>query len=251
MKKRLWMELKIMASYILPFFPHCPSVGKLEDGDCIFVQSFGRNSISDRNLGKTLRMLRQKATATTTSVSYQNECMFRHLKARKFDPGEANYALAYRVMALWSKKNLPAIIQWEVAYAIWDSNPKCYKDFRDRISCLWPPENGYYSSWKVGIDSCIIMEDWRLCRPIEICHPAMKARVVGIFWRLGVKIIVEGEDFRGLSKNRLWIWDCNSIQSWTRRFFSLRHPIDSWLAREVLVRAQHLWKGWVTFIPPR
>lgn len=247
----MWIAIKLLACYLFPFVPICPSIGKLEDGDCIFVQSFGRSSISDRNLGKALLVLRQRAKDYSTHGD-EDEFVFRQLKARNFDPGESNYALAYRVMALWSRKILPAMIQWEVAYAIWEANPKCYADFRERIHCLWPLANGYYSTWKVGIDSCIIMEAWRLCRPIEICHPAMKARAVAILWGLGVGVIVEGENPLKLPGNRLWIWDKKSVQFWTRKFWSLRHPRDCWLARETAVRyAHHPLRRLVSFVPPQ
>ena len=227
----------------MPFFPYCPGIGRLENGDCVFVQAFGRNAISDKDLGKTLWKIISRSGSLDET--------FTLLLYSGFNPGRANEALARKAISLAKKYQIPIIAQWEIVYCIWQDERSWFFDNQEEIDCLWPPEFGYFATWHVKLASCERMRKRKKLTPIELCHPAMVGRAVPIIWKMKIGLVVEGVSVLDFWKDELWVWDKDSVQSWTRSFVSFLSLKEGWLPREVLGRyAHHLVKGWVSFVPP-
>jgi len=239
---RIWLGLKVFFCYLLPFLPCCPKIGELEDGDCIFVQSFGRNSIPDKDLGKTIWEILHKSKSLSEALTF--------LRYSGFDPGKPNRALAKKAIRLSKKFKIPIIAQWEVIFVIWESERKWFLDNQAEIDCLWPPELGYYATFHVKLECREKMRARGKSRPIEVCHPAMVARAIPVIWKTGVNVVIEAVHFWSFFKGELWVWDEDSVQPWTRAFVRLKDLREWWLSRESFGRfVHHLLKGWVSFIP--
>lgn len=242
MVSRIWLGFKMLFCYLMPFLPCCPKIGDLEEGDCIFVQAFGRNSIPDEKLGQTVWEVISKSSSLSE--------IFTFLSYGGFDPGKANRALAKRVVRLARKYKIPIIAQWEVIYCVWESNHHWFLDNQSEIDCLWPPKQGYYATIDVKLESRERMKARGKKKPIEVCHPAMAARAVTIIWKIGVSLIIEAIYPWNFWKQELWIWDSDSIQPWTRGFIRLRDPREWWLPRECFGRfLHHPLKRWISLIP--
>lgn len=255
MLSRLWTGFKLFLCYLVPLLPCSPKIGELEQGDCVFVQAFGRNTLSDEDLGERIWQAKNNSDSlgeTFTFLGYQEG---------GFDPGDSNRALAKKAMDLAEKYEIPIIAQWEVVYAIWEMERKWFFENQSEISCLFPPEQGYYATWDVKLESKAMMEERGKSNPIEVCHPAMKPRAIAIIWKTGLHLVAEGVSIFDFWKDELWVWDSESIQPWTRRFIGLedlktllRERFEAiekiWLIREFGGRlVHHPIKGWVTFIP--
>lgn len=259
MLSRAWTGIKLFFCYLLVFLPCTPKIGELEQGDCIFVQAFGRNSIPDEELGKTVREKISKDETLNQRLKSLND--------DDFDPGKSNKALAKKALRLAKRRDIPVISQWEVVYAIWELDRQWLLDNQSKIDCLWPPEEGYYTTFDVKQECKKRMKQRGKSKPIEICHPAMAARATAIIWKTGTDLVTEGIKPWSFSKNELWVWDSSSIQPWTREFvplealrngwWLLKDPKERilkgiWWIREGSVRfLHHPLKGWVTFIPPK
>lgn len=240
--KDLWDSFVLFLAYLVPFLPSCPAIGRLKNGDCIFVQAFGRGSIADNDLGKALwDILKRTSTLDET---------FTILKYGGFRPGMSNRALAKYSMKLSDRLRVPIISQWEVAYCIWEDNPEWFFAHQSDIDCLWPPEFGYYATWHVKLASCERMRTRGKNYPIEVSHPAMLARATAIIYSIGVRPIVEPVSMLAFFRHPLWVWDRDSIQPWTTKFIGL-NPINSWLVREIFGRfVHHPFKRWISFQLP-
>lgn len=243
MFSKIWLGLKVLLSYLMPFFPCAPKIGELRDADCIFVQAFGRNSMPDDKLGQKIWEVLRKANSLSE--------VFTFLSYSGFEPGKANEALAKKIVRLAKKYSIPIIAQWEVVYCIWLTQRLWFADNEKDIDCLWPPEMGYYATFDVKLASRQKMRERNKKRPIEVCHPAMTARAIPILWKIGVNVVVEPIQPWSFFKEELWVWDDKSIQPWTRGFIRLKWINDWWLIREMFGRfIHHPIKGWVSFIPP-
>jgi len=236
---KYWIAIKLFLNYITPFLPSCPRIGELEDSDCIVIQAFGRNKFSDKKLVRKISGLFKKFKT--------NKEVFRQLRNKGFDPGQANYVLADEALYLSKKYSIPIIAQWEAAYCIWDIENQT-TNFN--VDCIWASEP-YYTTWHLLSESRERMLERGLKKPIIVCHPAMTVRVVAIAFKLGLDIIVQGVNAFSFPKHSSWVWDKKSIQPWTRRFFSF-NLCKCWLPRESLARVHHIFiEKWVSFFPPK
>lgn len=218
--------LKFWLLYFNSFFPAVPQMGQVEDGDCIFVQSFGRNRYGDVDLGRLIWNIRGvHRTSDIEALSL--------LMNYGFDPGKSNYALAQAAMNLCNKYRIPIIAQWEVVFAIYHIDFHWYTRNQHFIDTIWPPQQGYFATAHVKQISIEWMRNRGLGKPIEIAHPAMIARAIPIIWALGVIPIVQEVRMGKAEQSDLWMWDENSIQPWTRSW-------NNWRMREFQGRIAHV-----------
>jgi len=217
-----WREIfTVWTSYFLPFIPASPRIGIFAEAVCIFVQAFGRNRFSDNECGWMLWNLRVEAKMDDMDALVL-------LKCQDFDPGSANRALAKAAMRLSEHYGIPIIAQWEVAFAIFETDIRWYMAHRHVIDVIWPPEEGYFATYHVKMSSCERMRTRGLIgRPLELAHPAMLARAIPICWKVGVNPVTDAVPFLRFWKHELWVWDKRSVQPWTRAFF------PNWMLREV------------------
>jgi hypothetical protein len=222
------LTLKLWFCYFLSFMPAVPGLGKLLDADCIFVQAFGRNKYTDEELNKVLGKFRKMA-------KYNDLETFKLLRQDGFDPGKSNLSLGLYAMRLYNLLNgAPIIAQWEVAYAIFQTDSVWFMRHTRFIDCIWPPEEGYFATAHVKQESKEKMVARGRVRPVEVAHPAMITRAVPIIWGTGVSPIVE-EIRLGEAKNHLlWVWDENSVQPWTTSW-------SAWQKREFVGRMAHIF----------
>ena len=210
-----------------------PGMGTLEMMDCIFVQAFGRNTYKDDELGRELWTIlnscKQDVVQAMTLLKYQG-----------FDPGKSNRAMAHFVMKLHKWFNVPIITQWEVAFAMFELDSAWYLEHSCNVDVIWPPEQGNFATWHVKVNSKQRMLTRGCSRPLEIAHPAMLARAVLTIWMTGVIPVVLPSAI--LIKEGLWVWDENSVQSWTTSF-------GAWIKeREVLGRIISLFIHFFPFV---
>jgi len=198
-----------------------------QDNDCIFIQAFGRNAWTDEQL---------------IGILEDNGAMLYHdamevLHRDGFDPGQSNRDLARTAWTLYFDRPLNLYAQWEVAYAMWEAEPKLYRELLEqtgRIHILWP-RGSYYPTWMVKQDSIELAVDLGLTHPIELAHPDMVARATAILWRLGVRPSLHIAAIA---------YDCKSVQPWTR---SQRN----WWLRNLLGHVHHILHRWVRLNPPQ
>lgn len=222
----LWSLLCLWTCYLLPFLPAMPRIGNVEQADCIFVQAFGRGSWIDAVLGQILANVLIAAKGDDSSA-------LNILRMRGFKPGESNFALARHAMRLHERYKIPIIAQWEVVCAIFILDPAWYWERQKEIDAIWPPTEGYFSTYHVKMASREKMLARGKCRPLEVSHPAMISRAVPTIWKLGVAPIAEGVSLFNFRSHELWVWDPNSVQPWTRGF-------RNWIPREAIGRGLHL-----------
>lgn len=223
--------LKMALCYLLYWWPMCPQIGEEADANVEFVQSFGRNSIPDSDLGEVLWNIR-------TNAAMNDLATFVELDTQGFDPGKPNLMLAGQAMELAEEHGIPIITQWEVAYAIYEIDLSWYLDHSSQIYTIWPDrDSSYFTTREVKRLSVEKMRELGLSHPLEIAHPAMKARAFLIIEKLGVVPITQSVSWRCWD-DLLWQWDENSVQPWTRDFFH-------WKIREVQVRVHHVLHRYV------
>ncbi|MFH0853250.1 MAG: hypothetical protein V1853_02485 [bacterium] len=200
-----------------------------DDNDCIFIQAFGRNTWSDAELNKKIRILRQRA-------GYDNVRMMEELSILSFDPGDSNRSLASVALGLCQKHKIPIIAQWEIGYALYKENPQAYQRLftTGHIHVLWP-RGKYYPTWEVKKDAIVIAHSIGSSRPIELAHPDMIVRATAIIWKLGLapSLCLAAIPY-----------DSRSVQKWTRSW-------QNWWLRNALSHPHHACKGWVSLIPPK
>jgi hypothetical protein len=151
----------------------------IADNDSILVQAFGRNGYSDSQLAD-VRADRERKQSDMHMMDY--------LQQQDFDPGAANYALAGEVNVLMhDKSNIEPIMQWEVAFALWQSDSNRYEQLAPRLHTVWPrPGATSYRTYEVKHDSIDIMDKINVYNPVELAHPAMIVRALAILARQGV-----------------------------------------------------------------
>lgn len=232
----IWKVIQFWIYYFLPILPAAPIVGRPADADCIFAQAFGRNCFPDDMLGEFLQRGR-KANLVELAV-------LMWLKKMNFQPGKPNLALALKAKQLCDRYNLPVIAQWEIAYALFLLDEQWYLSHQGVIDCIWPPPDGYFSTYHVKKLSIQRMRGRGCQEPIELAHPAMLVRAVMTIWKLGICPVVLGVSPAFFWPDDLWAWDWNSVQRWTKCFLF-------WLVREIPGRARVIQLKWVAFFPPK
>lgn len=191
--------------------------------DAVLVQAFGRNSIQDKELPEVDRLHRTSEDDVETFVQLQID---------GFDPGESNRALAKVIMRreLSEGAVIEPVVQWEVAYAMWEMNPLKYAAYSHYIHTVWP-QSGFYPTFEVKADSIKTMDELGLYNPKEFAHRDMMVRALGILAKQGV----EADPLVGRIP-----FDSLSVQA------QARGPVP-WTIRETLTRGEHILRGRVKF----
>lgn len=190
--------------------------------DSMLVQAFGRNSYTDNQLPMVQRLYRTEAGRSDLR-------MWDILQAEQFDPGASNRTLAAAVKdRLESSGAIEPILQWEVAYALWEAAPGLYARYQNYMHTLWP-KGTFYPTYEVKKDSVKIMDAFGLYNPLELAHPDMEIRSLGILSKLGVEAdpLIVAVPF-----------DKKSTQRQTKK------PMW-WVPRETSTRLHHILRGLV------
>lgn len=217
-------RLKLWLWYWLVFLPGCPDIGRVEDADCLYVQAFGRSMYTDKEL-RGLAWLCRESTLT-------DEEKFTELRRRGFKPGDSNVEIAFAAWGIIHQQSLPAIMQWEVAYSMWEQYPRWYGKFRERLIALWPSVAAdYFSTMEVKTLSRDTARARGWSRPMELASSWMIIRAALIVAKLEGRLpIVRDMD--------LLETDPASVQGWTKSWWR-------WLPREFVGRILHVLCRWV------
>jgi hypothetical protein len=206
----------------LAVFPTLRASGDESTADALFVQAFGRNSISDANLHEVGR----------TYLFYGSDhAALEALRMDGVDPGDPNRELALIAMNIMDRNpKLIGAVQWEVALAFplaW------YLKERDRIFCIWPPADpkARFSTRDVKLSSAEILRTHNGKRVIELAH----ARQIGRAALVVRKIMGE---MPVIPHRLVWSFDARSVQPWTRN-------LSAYLWYESRARVHHLLYRWV------
>ena len=235
----IWGFIAMWFRFFWPFRAGVPAVGSnlLPYIDCIFVQAFGRGTWSDEELFQELMKVRSRA-----NMNVYDTFMILRDEVR-FQPGLSNVALAQYV--IWISRlypNAAYMIQWEVAYAIFEEDPDWFVDNMDMIDCIFPAREDYFATYHVKEISRQLMIKRGGKLPLEIAHPAMIARATMTIWKTGVYAVVMPDEAWNIQGDPLWVWDSQSQQPWTRSF-------RAWLPREFLGRMISVFMHMFPFVP--
>lgn len=191
--------------------------------DVTLTQAFGRNTITDKEL--------PIIEAVRTHAQNDEEVM-EYLDAIAFDPGDSNRALAANIAMQLQNPDvvIEQIAQWEVVYALRQTQPELYERYRRYIHSLWP-KGDFYPTYAVKADSIAVMDDIGAYNPIEFAHPDMMVRARAILGRQGVWADILAADIP---------FDAQSVQAQTRG------PVP-WTIREAATRVEHVLFNRVKF----
>lgn len=202
--------------------------------DVTVSPAFGRNQITEAEL---------PTVADARKVYQSDEATFAEfLKKNGFDPGSSNRDIAKVVAGqlLNPNVNIQQVMQWEVAYSLWEAHPDIFQKYRPAIHVVWP-KNGVgekdtgYETYKVMADSIAVMEDEGLFNPNVLSHPDMSIRAYGVGSRQGIQM---NPLAYGIS------YDENSAQPWTRN-------ATAFGTREAADRAEHFVRKRVDINPKK
>lgn len=225
-EKKVSDHLRSIVSYanVLPgTFPprHFPT-HPIGENDSLYVQAFGRRSVFDRELPE-VRDLHETSEDVFEA--------FERLAVMEFEPGLSNEALADVIDArLGDKQVIETVVQWEVAYSLWKKNPERYRTFEKYIHVVWP-SSGFYPTYEVKADSIKVADKVGLYNPLELAHPDMAIRALGILSKRGVEADLEPANIP---------YDPQSVQKQTQG----KAP---WVVREFLTRSEHILRNRVEF----
>lgn len=148
--------------------------------DSLLVQAFGRNTFTDAQLPTVVAEYKKAGS---------DEAMFEGFLADEhFDEGASNRVLADAVADVLQDEThiIEPIMQWEVSYSLWNRYPELFAAHRSGIHTLWP-QSGFYPTYDVKADSIAVMRERGLLNPLELAHPDMTIRALGILARQGVQ----------------------------------------------------------------
>ena len=214
--------------------------------DFVTPQAFGRNMFPDDSrvlrFRNWCRQLCGKPRILTSSDvrKIRDECesdieAFCRLEELGFDPGTPNRNLAtcYLRNFLDGSQGVPFIGQWEVGFALWEQLPCWYALHPSEVVLIWPPRNGYLSTWGMLFEVREIAEKRSLSKPCILAHPGHTPRAYflarKIFGLSAVSFVPESDN---------WYYDKQSVQWWTRGEWP-------WIGYELLARLHHRWNGWM------
>ncbi len=192
--------------------------------DSLLVQAFGRNTFSDAQLPTVVAEYKKAGS---------DEAMFEGFLAdAQFDEGASNRVLADAVADVLQDKAriIEPIMQWEVSYSLWSRYPELFAAHRSGIHTLWP-QSGFYPTYDVKADSIAVMRERGLLNPLELAHPDMMIRALGILARQGVQADALDVPVP---------FDAASTQSQTRDRWQ-------WMLREFPTRVHHVLTNRVRF----
>ena len=215
---------RALLSYFLFF--EFPVIGNIEKGTILLAQAFGRNDVLDEKLGVIASLAKQNIEINILAVI-----------AKEVDPGKSNMDLARKIIEiLKSRSDLPAVIQWEIAVAIYRLNKVWYLENACRIAAVFPNGNGRFSTKDVLEKSLTIANSrgWIVDCPIVVAHEDMYARA----WFLARKIFGISPISLG-EKTWTHTYDFKSVQEVTKSH-------QSFMLYEWKVRIHHFLLGWVS-----
>lgn len=191
--------------------------------DVTLTQAFGRNTITDKEL-PIVEAVRAHAQNDEEAMEY--------LDAIGFDPGDSNRALAAGIAEQLQNPDtvIEQITQWEVVYALRQTQPELYERYGRYIHSLWPKGN-FYPTYAVKADSIAVMDEIGAYNPIEFAHPDMMVRARAILGRQGVWADILAADIP---------FDARSVQA------QVRGPLP-WTVREAATRVEHVLFNRVKF----
>ncbi len=220
-----WLRDRVAYANFLPgsFPPGSWPAPRIAHHDVMLTQAFGRNSITEAEL---------PIVHEAREAGRSDEEMFDWLAQQDFDPGISNRDLAGVIANDLRDETTHRehVLQWEVAYALYISEPALYARFRKYLHVLFPP-NGKYPTYRVKADSIKQMDAHGLMHALELAHQDMAVRSVGILRQQGVWTDLAPAHIR---------FDPDSTQPWTR------NPLF-WTGREFLARGEHVLNGRVRF----
>ena len=187
--------------------------------DVTLTQAFGRNTFEDSELPTIAEERASNGSDHSTFLNY--------LRRENFDPGASNRALAETVARQLQDQSvyIEQIMQWEVAYALWDQYPDLYRLHAPALHVVWP-DSDFYPTFQVKADSIEVMKEKGLFNPYEFAHPDMMVRALAILGKQGIQADVLAADIP---------FDEDSTQEWTR-------DPKKWAMREKLTRVHHVVK---------
>jgi len=200
-----------------------PSVGDSNRADLVIIPAFGRNSVSDKDVytigslgehfsnGKALNLLANGG---------------HHV--RKINIGTPNSDLAKECKEIMDTYGIPAIVQWEIALALYKNYIEWYIRNEDKIYIIWPPIHFQigFSTFDFVQKASEVMQKKSFSTPIALAHKAMIIRVFLIMRKLLGKDPIVPEQKTGS-------WDKSSVQWQTRSKWL-------WIAREFPTRVHHI-----------
>lgn len=147
--------------------------------DALLVQAFGRNMFEDDDMMSEIVEKRRDLGS--------DEAMFQHLAEIGFDEGDSNRALADAAADILRDRSssVEQILQWEVSFSLRQRYAQLFAINQSAIHTLWPKSN-FYPTIDVKKDSVEIMRRRGLYNPLELAHPDMTIRAMGILGKLGV-----------------------------------------------------------------
>lgn len=182
------------------------------DCDFILVEGFGRNVYTNKELTTLIRPQRNRLG--------DDSAMFKWLSENAFDPGTPNRILAEACVRQMRFYGFPAIVQWEVAYAVWNEYPAFFEKYRGSFFVVWPWPKGYQGSHGLHRDAkriCGQITGKNMVVPLLIAHPEHVQRCyfvakkrfggAGIFQLIRSKRWFDRKSKQWQTKgNRLWLF---------------------------------------------
>lgn len=199
-------------------------LGRYDDAEAIIALAFGRQKVTDENLGQ-VAIFRQRFGQANGA----NHQAIDALCQKGFDPGRLNYKLATEVQKTMARGRRSCYLQWEVAAAL---DPDWYQLNWRWIKVIWPQPGSIELSAR---DLLLAIKDEVAKRQEKsaaiIAHQGMIVRAALLVKRqLGLEPIIPEQDVAE--------FDRDSVQPWTRRR-------RSWLWRETRCRIHHLLHRWI------
>lgn len=217
------LRKKLLDTFLLPEPFGLWKAADTQAADFICPQAFGRNTYSDKAVGRVAIMRKCLENDIET---------FELLKTEKFDAGSPNTRLAHLCHNLAFDK--PIIGQWEVMHELYCSFPEWYKMHQKDLFTIWPPDEGYLATRGLLLKAHAIATEYRWKIPIVVAHPEHIQRCFFLAREIFQTIPAVST---GTASSR-W-FDEGSTQKWTRNE-------RDWLLYELLLaRPHHLLKGWM------
>lgn len=217
--------------------------GSRSDAGFVIVLAFGRNDYPDGSFFERLSKEYWDSSSSETTtirnvaewyVEYGTIATFCLLSEAGFDPGIPNRTLADFCFQEFENNRMPFMLQWEVAYALWNEYSDWYEENLRHLMANWPKREEYLSTRDILLEVRDMTRKKGWHNPLIIAHPEHIQRAYFLAKRIYSDETVRATD---LSPSPEW-FDRRSVQWWTRG------PMQ-WLAYEMLARIHHRLKGWL------
>lgn len=194
--------------------------------DFICPTAFGRNTYSDKEVGKIVRTKRNELGDDIAT--------FEWLKSQGFDSGYPNALIADMCFDLSDTLDKPIIGQWEVMCEIYLHHSGWYENRKDQLIAIWPPKKGRLGTRELLLKAKRIADGRRRKTPVLVAHPEHLPRC----YFLGRNIFDTNPATSIDARQQDW-FDPKSVQWWTRGAWR-------WSFYELfLARPHHLFHSWM------